>query len=78
MARVCAAHARARAGSLAARARRLRAQGTKLNSKGVAVPQHNRLYSISSSRYGDDGTGQTCTLTVVRVVYKGAAHSVAA
>lgn len=34
------------------------------------MPQHNRLYSISSSRYGDDGSGQTCTLTVVRVVYK--------
>eukprot|EP00878_Enallax_costatus_P003594 GHUV01003808.1.p1 GENE.GHUV01003808.1~~GHUV01003808.1.p1 ORF type:complete len:352 (+),score=82.06 GHUV01003808.1:1450-2505(+) len=43
--------------------------GTKLNSRGVEVPQHVRLYSIASSRYGDSGDGQTCTLCVVRVIY---------
>ncbi|WIA41673.1 hypothetical protein OEZ86_009022 [Tetradesmus obliquus] len=43
--------------------------GTKLNSRGVEVPQHVRLYSIASSRYGDSGDGKTCTLCVVRVIY---------
>jgi ferredoxin--NADP+ reductase len=46
-------------------------QGTKLNSRGVEVPQHVRLYSIASSRYGDSGDGKTCTLCVVRVIYPG-------
>lgn len=46
-------------------------QGTKVNSRGVEVPQHVRLYSIASSRYGDSGDGQTCTLCVVRVIYPG-------
>jgi hypothetical protein len=32
-----------------------------------------RLYSIASSRYGDAHDGKTCTLCVVRVVYKDAA-----
>lgn len=43
--------------------------GTKVNSRGQEVPQHVRLYSIASSRYGDSGDGQTCTLCVVRVIY---------
>jgi ferredoxin--NADP+ reductase len=42
--------------------------GTKITSKGE-VPQHVRLYSIASSRYGDYGDGNTCTLCVVRVIY---------
>ncbi|KAL4437055.1 hypothetical protein ABPG75_004194 [Micractinium tetrahymenae] len=45
--------------------------GTKLNSKGQEVPQHVRLYSIASSRYGDRHDGRTCTLCVVRVVWTG-------
>jgi hypothetical protein len=44
-------------------------QGTKVNSRGQEVPQHVRLYSIASSRYGDSGDGNTCTLCVVRVIY---------
>lgn len=43
--------------------------GWKLNSRGTRVPFGNRLYSIASSRYGDEHDGHTCTLTVVRVVY---------
>lgn len=43
--------------------------GTKLTSKGE-VPQHVRLYSIASSRYGDSRDGTTCTLCVVRVIYQ--------
>mgnify|MGYP001807776624 FL=1 len=50
-------------------------QGTKVNSRGQEVPQHVRLYSIASSRYGDSGDGNTCTLCVVRVIYNGAAPS---
>lgn len=46
-------------------------QGTKINSRGQEVPQHVRLYSIASSRYGDSGDGKTCTLCVVRVIYPG-------
>lgn len=30
-----------------------------------------RLYSIASSRYGDRHDGKTCTLCVVRVVWRG-------
>lgn len=46
-------------------------QGTKVNSRGQEIPQHVRLYSIASSRYGDAGDGKTCTLCVVRVIYNG-------
>lgn len=49
--------------------------GTKVNSRGQEVPQHVRLYSIASSRYGDSADGHTCTLCVVRVIYNGAALS---
>lgn len=45
--------------------------GTKLNSKGKEVPETNRLYSIASSRYGDKHDGSTCTLCVVRVIWRG-------
>lgn len=47
-------------------------QGTKLNSRGVSVPNHVRLYSIAASRYGDTRDAKTTTLCVVRVVYTGA------
>ncbi len=40
-----------------------------LNSRGR--PNAPRLYSVASDRLGDDGTGQTLTLTVKRVRYKG-------
>lgn len=43
--------------------------GTKLNSRGKEVPQHVRLYSIASSRYGDARDGASATLCVVRVIY---------
>ncbi|KAF5842467.1 hypothetical protein DUNSADRAFT_7078, partial [Dunaliella salina] len=46
--------------------------GTKVNSRGVSVPNHVRLYSIAASRYGDTRDGRTTTLCVVRVVYKDA------
>ncbi|KAI8474033.1 MAG: ferredoxin-NADP+ reductase [Monoraphidium minutum] len=46
--------------------------GTKFNSKGKEVPHGVRLYSIASSRYGDQHDGKTCTLCVVRVIYKDA------
>ncbi|GBF87830.1 ferredoxin-NADP+ reductase [Raphidocelis subcapitata] len=46
--------------------------GSKLNSKGKEVAHGVRLYSIASSRYGDGGDGKTCTLCVVRVIYKDA------
>ncbi len=46
-------------------------QGTKINSKGQEVPETVRLYSIASSRYGDRHDGKTCTLCVVRVVWRG-------
>ncbi|KAI7845616.1 hypothetical protein COHA_000902 [Chlorella ohadii] len=45
-------------------------QGTKINSKGQEVPETVRLYSIASSRYGDRHDGKTCTLCVVRVVWR--------
>lgn len=44
--------------------------GTKVNSKGQEVPETVRLYSIASSRYGDRHDGKTCTLCVVRVVWR--------
>jgi ferredoxin--NADP+ reductase len=45
--------------------------GTRVTSKGE-VPQHARLYSIASSRYGDARDGRTATLCVVRVVWADA------
>jgi hypothetical protein len=44
-------------------------QGTKINSKGKEVPHGTRLYSIASSRYGDEFDGQTASLCVRRAVY---------
>ena len=44
-------------------------QGGKVNSKGKSVPHGVRLYSIASSRYGDDFTGKTATLCVRRATY---------
>ncbi|GIM01498.1 hypothetical protein Vretimale_6299, partial [Volvox reticuliferus] len=43
--------------------------GTKINSKGKEVPHGTRLYSIASSRYGDDFDGNTASLCVRRAVY---------
>jgi ferredoxin--NADP+ reductase len=43
--------------------------GGKVNSKGKSVPHGVRLYSIASSRYGDDFTGKTATLCVRRATY---------
>ena len=36
--------------------------GTKVNSKGKEVPHGVRLYSIASTRYGDEFDGNTATL----------------
>nr|QKY15303.1 ferredoxin-NADP reductase chloroplastic (FNRL) [Polytomella parva] len=43
--------------------------GTKKNSKGKEVPHGTRLYSIASSRYGDNFEGNTTTLCIRRAVY---------
>ncbi|KAI8465221.1 MAG: ferredoxin-NADP reductase [Monoraphidium minutum] len=43
--------------------------GTKVNSKGKEVPYGVRLYSIASSRYGDEFDGMTTTLCVRRAVF---------
>ena len=43
--------------------------GTKVNSKGKEVPLGTRLYSIASSRYGDEFDGKTTTLCVRRATY---------
>lgn len=43
--------------------------GTKVNSKGKEVPHGVRLYSIASSRYGDNFDGKTTSLCVRRAVY---------
>ena len=43
--------------------------GTKVNSRGKEVPHGVRLYSIASSRYGDDFDGKTTTLCVRRATY---------
>eukprot|EP00877_Chromochloris_zofingiensis_P012250 jgi/Chrzof1/7279/Cz02g17180.t1_FNR[v5.2] len=43
--------------------------GTKINSKGKEVPHGVRLYSIASSRYGDNFDGQTASLCVRRAVF---------
>jgi hypothetical protein len=44
-------------------------QGTKVNSRGKEVPHGVRLYSIASSRYGDNFDGKTTTLCVRRATY---------
>merc|ERR1711966_228548 len=43
--------------------------GTKTNSKGKEVPHGVRLYSIASTRYGDEFDGNTATLCVRRATY---------
>ena len=43
--------------------------GMKVNSKGKEVPHGVRLYSIASSRYGDNFDGKTATLCVRRATY---------
>eukprot|EP00798_Chlamydomonas_sp_ICE-L_P013125 gene13125-3445_t len=43
--------------------------GTKVNSRGKEVPHGVRLYSIASSRYGDDFDGKTTSLCVRRALY---------
>ena len=43
--------------------------GTKVNSKGKEVPHGVRLYSIASTRYGDEFDGKTATLCVRRATY---------
>jgi len=43
--------------------------GTKINSKGKEVPHGVRLYSIASSRYGDNFDGKTTSLCVRRATY---------
>ena len=43
--------------------------GTKINSKGKEVPHGTRLYSIASTRYGDNFDGQTASLCVRRATY---------
>ncbi|KAL6768198.1 FNR1 [Auxenochlorella protothecoides x Auxenochlorella symbiontica] len=43
--------------------------GTKINSKGKEVPHGTRLYSIASTRYGDNFDGKTASLCVRRATY---------
>lgn len=43
--------------------------GTKVNSKGKEVPHGVRLYSIASTRYGDEFDGNTATLCVRRATF---------
>ena len=43
--------------------------GTKVNSRGKEVPHGVRLYSIASSRYGDEYDGNTTSLCVRRATY---------
>jgi ferredoxin--NADP+ reductase len=43
--------------------------GTKINSKGKEVPHGTRLYSIASTRYGDNFDGKTTSLCVRRATY---------
>lgn len=43
--------------------------GTKINSRGKEVPHGTRLYSIASTRYGDEFDGNTTSLCVRRAVY---------
>ena len=40
-----------------------------MNSRGKEMPHGTRLYSIASSRYGDDFDGKTTTLCVRRATY---------
>ena len=44
-------------------------QGVKVNSKGKEVPLGARLYSIASTRYGDNFDGETASLCVRRATY---------
>lgn len=44
-------------------------QGVKVNSKGKEVAHGARLYSIASTRYGDEFDGQTASLCVRRATY---------
>jgi hypothetical protein len=41
----------------------------QINSKGKEVPHGTRLYSIASTRYGDNFDGNTASLCVRRAVY---------
>jgi ferredoxin--NADP+ reductase len=43
--------------------------GTKVNSRGKEVPHGTRLYSIASTRYGDNFDGKTASLCVRRATY---------
>ena len=43
--------------------------GIKVNSRGKEVAHGVRLYSIASSRYGDEFDGKTTTLCVRRATY---------
>lgn len=43
--------------------------GTKINSKGKEVPHGVRLYSIASTRYGDNYDGKTASFSVRRATY---------
>ena len=43
--------------------------GTKVNARGKEVPHGVRLYSIASTRYGDDFDGKTASLCVRRATY---------
>jgi ferredoxin--NADP+ reductase len=43
--------------------------GTKVNSRGKEMPHGVRLYSIASSRYGDEFNAKTTTLCVRRATY---------
>jgi hypothetical protein len=43
--------------------------GTKVNSRGKEMPHGTRLYSIASTRYGDEFDGKTTTLCVRRATY---------
>ena len=44
-------------------------QGIKVNSKGKEMPHGARLYSIASTRYGDNFDGQTASLCVRRATF---------
>lgn len=44
-------------------------QGVKVNSKGKEMQHGARLYSIASTRYGDEFDGQTASLCVRRATF---------
>ena len=44
-------------------------QGQKTNSKGKKMAHGARLYSIASTRYGDEFDGKTASLCVRRATY---------